>query len=127
MAAPPTTRAANEGGGGAWKEEGGGAGARRLATAALFLAAVALPCLVLYRAVAPAGVLVQPAALMPWATQQQTAGAPPHDGLFVDDLQVRTCIYVRGNETLSFLYGFVVSTIKSWVASRSRHAAVLGQ
>ncbi|KAL6648865.1 hypothetical protein ACP70R_013089 [Stipagrostis hirtigluma subsp. patula] len=61
MAAPaplPLTRAAGEGGGGAPDLQGGaGAGgeARRAVKALLFLAAVALPCLVLYRAVAPGG------------------------------------------------------------------------
>ncbi|VAI10177.1 unnamed protein product [Triticum turgidum subsp. durum] len=81
MAAPLWPRA-NESGG--WPEQGGaGPGARRLATALLFLAAVALPCLVLYRAVAPGGVLVQPAARLPWLQ----AGAPPHDDDDVDLVQ----------------------------------------
>ncbi|XP_051230970.1 uncharacterized protein At4g15970 [Lolium perenne] len=65
MAAPLTTGAAPS------PEQG----VRRVATALLFLAAVALPCLVLYHAVAPAGVLVPPAAMLPW---MQAAG-PPHD------------------------------------------------
>ncbi|KAI4995328.1 hypothetical protein ZWY2020_035231 [Hordeum vulgare] len=74
MAAPLVPRSSESGG---WPEHGGaGPGARRLATALLFLAAVALPCLVLYRAVAPAGVLVQPAARLPWL---RAAAAPPHD------------------------------------------------
>lgn len=73
MAAPLASRA-NESGG--WPEQGGaGPGARRLAMVLLFLAAVALPCLVLYRAVSPAGALVQPAARLPWLQ----AAAPPHD------------------------------------------------
>jgi hypothetical protein len=59
-------------------------GARRVATALLFLAAVALPCLVLYRAVAPAGVLVPPAAMFPW----MQAAAPPHDDLGVDLVRI---------------------------------------
>ncbi|KAM0919732.1 hypothetical protein ACQ4PT_007909 [Festuca glaucescens] len=71
MAAPLTTSRANVGGAAPSPEQG----ARRVATALLFLAAVALPCLVLYHAVAPAGVLVAPAAMLPW----MQAAAPPHD------------------------------------------------
>ncbi|KAL6645408.1 hypothetical protein ACP70R_017016 [Stipagrostis hirtigluma subsp. patula] len=57
MAAPapplPLARAAGDGGGDL--QGGAGAEARRAVKALLFLAAVALPCLVLYRAVAPGG------------------------------------------------------------------------
>ena len=99
MAAPLTWSRANESG--AWPpEQGAAVWARRVATALLFLTAVALPCLVLYRAVAPSGVLVQPAAgmLPPWLH----AAAPPHDDL------------VRTHETMkrpSFLYRFSESRI----------------
>jgi hypothetical protein len=77
MAAPLTTP-----GGAAPSPE---QGARRVATALLFLAAVALPCLVLYRAVAPAGVLVPPAAMFPW----MQAAAPPHDDGGIDLVRTR--------------------------------------
>jgi hypothetical protein len=80
MAAPLTTGAAPS------PEQG----VRRVATALLFLAAVALPCLVLYHAVAPAGVLVPPAAMLPW---MQAAG-PPHDD---DEVNL-----VRTNDPSSF-------------------------
>uniref|UniRef100_A0A0E0GG93 Nucleotide-diphospho-sugar transferase domain-containing protein n=2 Tax=Oryza TaxID=4527 RepID=A0A0E0GG93_ORYNI len=52
------------GGGGGGAGVGAGDQVRRAKTAALFLAAVALPCLVLYRAaVSPAGLFLRPAAL----------------------------------------------------------------
>ncbi|RLN41499.1 uncharacterized protein C2845_PM01G01740 [Panicum miliaceum] len=66
MAAPPplpVTRAANETGAATPDQQGaGGAAARRVVSALLFLAAVALPCLVVYRhrAVALGDVLVPP-------------------------------------------------------------------
>ncbi|KAF0911058.1 hypothetical protein E2562_005444 [Oryza meyeriana var. granulata] len=63
-------------GGGDQGGGGGGGEVRRAATAVLFLAAVALPCLVLYRAaVAPASLFVRPAAL-PW---RGGAAAPLRD------------------------------------------------
>ncbi|TVU48509.1 hypothetical protein EJB05_08147, partial [Eragrostis curvula] len=59
---PPTTRA-GEGGGATPEKHGAGAEARRAVKALLlFLAAVALPCLVMYSAVAPGAFLVRP----PW-------------------------------------------------------------
>lgn len=79
MAAPLPMARANESGAGAGAGAGAtdqasaaGAAMRRVVTALLFLAAVALPCLVLYRAVAPAGVLVRPAAV-PWQAVATTA------------------------------------------------------
>ena len=82
MAAPPppplsVTRAAapdhlqqHQGHGGA------GAEVRRAAKALMFLAAVSLPCLVLYhRAVVPSGDLLG-AAAMPWSSQPRVAPAP---------------------------------------------------
>ncbi|XP_072146832.1 uncharacterized protein At4g15970 [Setaria viridis] len=82
MATPPqplpaVTRAANEIGGGATSDQQGtgGAAARRAVKSLLFLAAVALPCLALYRAVAPGAGLVLPgAAAVPWRL-----GAPRDD------------------------------------------------
>ncbi|KAL5218918.1 hypothetical protein ABZP36_019602 [Zizania latifolia] len=79
-------------------EDGAGAGdqgggeRRRAVTAVLLLAAVALPCLVLYRAaVAPVSLFVRPAAL-PW----QGAAAPPPPLDDVDSAVVSTSfLYVR--------------------------------
>jgi hypothetical protein len=82
MAAPPqlllaVTRTANEIGSGATSEQQGkgGATAWRTVKSLLFLMAIALPCLVLYRSVAPGAGLVLPgAAAVPWRL-----GAPRDD------------------------------------------------
>jgi hypothetical protein len=84
MATPPqplpaVTRTGTEIGGGATSEQQGtttgGAAARRAVKSLLFLAAVAVPCLALYRAVAPGAGLVLPgAAAVPWRL-----GAPRDD------------------------------------------------
>lgn len=68
--APQPPARASEGGGGAPDQHGaGGAGTevRRAIKALLFMAAVALPCLVLYRAVAPsAQLVVADGSILPW-------------------------------------------------------------
>lgn len=93
MAAPLPMARANESGAGAGAGAGAtdqasaaGAAMRRVVTALLFLAAVALPCLVLYRAVAPAGVLVRPAAV-PWQAVATTAAQ--HDDVDLDSEDAR--------------------------------------
>ncbi|TVU48506.1 hypothetical protein EJB05_08144, partial [Eragrostis curvula] len=94
--APQTPTRAGEGGGGAPEKHGAGAEARRAVKALLFLAAVALPCLVLYRAVAPGDFFARP----PWPL-----AAPGNDGDLSDIAPVK-CLHSNvQDEALAFNNG----------------------